>query len=484
MRNRNAIASVVGNILFIISGLELIPAAVDYLSGSEEYHIFLGTAFFTSTLGGMLMLGFKSYEEQVLNRKMIYLVTTVLWIATPLAAALPIFIAISHISFADAVFEAASGLTTTGSTILTGLDDMPKGILLWRAILQWIGGVGIIVLGIWILPVLQVGGMALFKTESSDQSEKTYPRTIELIKRILAAYTFITVACIVTYALLGMNLFDALTHSLATVSTGGFSTHDQSFNYFHNSNLEWAATFFMLSGAIPFIAYMRCMKGSIKPLFTDAQARVLTLFLLTTSLIMTIPVWHHSDMSFLDSFRSTLFSVTSIVTTTGFVTVDYTTLGAAVTTTFLILTLVGGSTGSTAGGIKIFRFAVLWQTLLSVFHKMIYPHGVYISRYNGRILDNDLMISVMVFISVFLTFLALLTVALGFTGMMPLEAFSAAATAIANVGPGMGEAIGPSGNFATISESAKWLMSLGMIVGRLEFLTVFVLFTPYFWHDM
>jgi len=484
MINRNVVASIVGNIFFFVSALELIPAAVDYLSGSPEYRIFTSAAFFTSTIGGILFLSFRGYEDHLPSRKMIYLITTVAWMAMPLAAALPIYMAIPPASFADAVFEAVSGLTTTGSTVLTGLDQMPMGILLWRAMLQWVGGVGIIVLGIWILPVLQVGGMALFQTESSDKSEKLYPRTVELIKSILIIYTFITVSCILTYYVMGMSLFDAICHALATVSTGGFSTHDQSIKYFHSSGIEWAVILFMFAGATPFVAYMRCLKGSLKPLFSDAQTRALAIFLVLTSLVIMIPLWKHPDLNFLSAFRTAIFSVISIVTTTGFVTIDYTTLGPAVATIFLILTVVGGSTGSTAGGIKVFRFAVLWQALLSVFHKMIYPNSVYTSRYNGRILTNDIVVSVLIFFCVFIFFMAFLAIALGFAGLYPLEALSAAATAIANVGPGMGDAIGPSGNFASISTSAKWLMSFGMIVGRLEFLTVLVLFIPRYWQDL
>ncbi|NOZ42975.1 MAG: TrkH family potassium uptake protein, partial [Alphaproteobacteria bacterium] len=352
------------------------------------------------------------------------------------------------------------------------------------AILQWIGGVGIIVLGIWILPVLQVGGMALFQTESSDKSEKIYPRTIELIKSILVIYTLITVACILTYYVMGMNLFDAITHTFATVSTGGFSTHDQSIKYFHSRSIEWAVIVFMFAGATPFVAYMRCLKGSIKPLFADVQTRNMAIFLFIMAVIVTIPLWNHPNLDLFSAFTEAAFSVTSIVTTTGFVTTDYTTFGPEVATIFLILTVVGGSTGSTAGGIKIFRFSVLWQALLSVFHKMIYPNSVYISRYDGRKLENDIVVSVLIFICVFVFFLAFLAIALGFAGLYPLEALSAAATAISNVGPGLGDAIGPSGNFGHISDSAKWLMGFGMIVGRLEFLTVLVLFIPRYWQDL
>ncbi|PCJ40986.1 MAG: potassium transporter TrkH [Alphaproteobacteria bacterium] len=484
MINRNIIASVIGNILFFVCFLELIPALVDYIAGSLEYRVFLSSAFLTGTLGGLLYFSFRGYENHLPSRKMIYLITTVAWVAMPLAASLPIYMAIPEASFADAVFEAVSGLTTTGSTVFTGLDQMPMGILLWRAILQWIGGVGIIVLGIWILPVLQVGGMALFQTESSDQSEKIYPRTIELVRSILVIYSFITVACILVYFTMGMGMFDAISHALTTVSTGGFSTHDQSIKYFNSPGIEWAVILFMFAGAVPFVAYMRCLKGSLKPLVTDAQIRALVLFLLITSVIIIFPLWQHPDLDFLTSFRGSVFSVMSIVTTTGFITIDYTNFGAEAGTIFLILTVVGGCTGSTAGGIKVFRFAVLWQALQSVFHKMVYPHSVYTSRYNGRILSNDIVVSVLIFFCVFIFFMTFLAIALGFAGLYPLEALSAAATAIANVGPGMGEAIGPSGNFATIPTSAKWLMSFGMIVGRLEFLTVLVLFIPRYWYDL
>jgi trk system potassium uptake protein TrkH len=383
-------------------------------------------------------------------------------------------------SFTNAFFESMSGLTTTGATVIVGLDAAPPGILLWRALLQWLGGIGIIGVAIAILPALGVGGMQLFRTESSDRSEKVMPRAREIATAIVLIYAGLTMLCGVAYWLVGMTPFEALAHALTTVSTAGFSTSDSSMGHWNSPALHWLATLFMLSGAIPFVLYIRLFQGQ-RDALRDSQVWVLLGFLalvitcLATWLVLT------GRYGAADALRYAAFNVVSVVTTTGYATTDYGLWGNVAVGVFFGLMFVGGCTGSTSGGMKIFRFEVMARMLRSHFLRLLYPRGVFARVYAGRPLPDDVVASVVVFFSLYFTCYSALTIALMAFDLDFLTSASAAATSLSNVGPGLGPIIGPAGNFSTLPDASKWLLSFGMLLGRLELFSILILFVPQFW---
>jgi trk system potassium uptake protein TrkH len=373
-----------------------------------------------------------------------------------------------------------SGLTTTGSTVLVGLDSMPPSILLWRALLQWLGGVGIIVMAMAILPLLRTGGMQLFHAESSDRYEKPFPRATQLVSAIILAYVVLSLLCMVAYWMAGMTPFDAMTHMMSTVATGGYSTHDASFAYFESSLIEWLGVLFMLSGALPFVLYVRAFRGDLALLW-DRQVRVFLATVAIASLVLALWLAIDKSLPVLDAIRLTAFNVASIVTTTGFASTDYNYWGGLVVGVMFYLTFVGGCTGSTAGAIKIFRFRVMAIVLNDHLMQRFYPHGVGRRSYDGQPLDEDVVEGVLAFAVVYAASVGVIALGLGALELDWVTSLSGAATAVGNVGPGLGPIIGPAGNFSTLPDSAKWLLSFGMMLGRLELFTVLVLLMPRFW---
>jgi trk system potassium uptake protein TrkH len=384
---------------------------------------------------------------------------------------------------ADAFFETVSGLTTTGATVITNLDNQPRGILLWRALLQGIGGLGIIVVAILILPFLRIGGMQLFQTESSDRSEKIVPRARQLVASICGVFIGLVLACATVFMILGMTPFDAICHALPTISTGGFSTHDQSFGHFESAALHWAAIFFMICGALPFVLFIKTSRGDAWCLWRDQQVRGILTLLFTASMVLAIWLTLTKHLHFSDAMRLATFNVVSVVTTTGFTSADYASWGPFAVGVFFILLFVGGCSGSTSGGIKIYRLQVASLLTRSHLLHLISPHRIVTLLYNGRRLPEDVPFSVVAFLALYMTTIGLFTVVLTAMGLDLVTALSSAATAVSNVGPGLGEIVGPSGTFATLPTGAKWVLSAAMLLGRLELFTVLVLFRPEFWRS-
>ena len=409
------------------------------------------------------------------------LLTATSWFVVPAFAALPFIAEPVGLSLIDAYFEMVSGLTTTGSTVMTGLDSLPASVLLWRSTVQWIGGIGIIGVAIVILPFLKIGGMQLFRLESSDRSEKAMPQVRGIASAVGQIYLVLTVACFITYWLLGMSPFDALNHAFTTVPTAGFSTHDLSFRYFDSPAIEWAGVIFMVAGALPFLAYLKLMRG--RTLYERLDPQVVALIVTLLVLVLLFAVWlhfaHALDAS--TALTKSAFNIVSIVTTSGFSSTNYVTWGAFASTLFFILTFVGGCTGSTAGSLKIFRFQVMFGIVAQHVRRIVHPHVVKPIRYGTRTVTDEQVSSVGTF--VFLTFLAFAVLAL-FLGALGLDAetaLSAAATAICNVGPGIGPLVGPAGNFSMLPDIAKLVLCVAMVMGRLEILGVLVLFLPSFY---
>lgn len=458
----------------------LVPLAVDLTAGRYDWRVFLVSFLAAEALGGLLAFG-SAGGAMALSLRQGFLLTTAAWMVLSAVGALPLVFSELDLSYTDAFFETISGLTTTGSTILTGLDDMPPGILLWRAMLQWFGGVGIIVMGIAMLPYLRVGGMQLFRMESSDRSEKVLPRATQLAGATSIAYFALTAACALAYFSAGMTGFEAVAHAMTTVSTGGYSTSDASLGHFQSPLIEWIATVFMALGALPFALYFQLARGHLSAIGENSQVRMFFRGLVIAVLGVTLWLWVASDASLADALRLAAFHVTSVVTTTGYASDDYQLWGGFAVLVFFFLTFVGGCTGSTAGGIKVLRFELIARVIRTQARRLTQPHGVFPMSYGGRALSEDVTTSAMNFVFVFFAAFCLLTLALAATGLDFTTAFSGAVTALANVGPGLGDRIGPAGNFAALPDTAKWLLSLGMLLGRLEFFTVLVLMTPAFW---
>ena len=377
-----------------------------------------------------------------------------------------------------------SGITTTGSTVITNLDTSPKSILVWRAIMQWLGGVGIIVMAITVLPLLKVGGMQLFKIESSDKPEKILPRTSQIAFIIISTYLVLTFFCAFFYRVLGMSLFDSIAHAMTTIATGGFSTHNDSIGFFNNSNIEIVATIFIILGSIPFITYLKFIKGDRKIFFEDIQIKGLVyLFLLSAFIMFLYLFFNNNNILIIEKIRIASFNVVSILSGTGYVTNDFSLWGKFPLIFFLFLMFIGGCAGSTACGIKIFRFQLLFLFLNNQIKKLIYPNSIFILKYNKQKITDKYMGSVIIFIFAYLFIFILTAMLLSITGLDFLSAISGAATSISNVGPGLGEMIGPNGNFKSIPEVSKWILSFGMLLGRLELFAVLILFFPSFWRN-
>lgn len=482
MFNIRPILLINGLLLLVLSAAMMIPMLVDAVFHDHYWESFLISAFITAFVGGTLYLSNRGYRDELTLRQT-FLFTASSWFLIPCFAGLPFYLSGVLPSFTDAYFESASGLTTTGSTVMSGLDTMAHGILLWRCILQGLGGVGVIVLAMAILPILQIGGMQLFRTESSDRNEKTIPRAAELAK--LIGITFATLVGIFTiaYWLLGMSGFDAICHALATLSSGGFGNYDASIAYFQNPALEVVVTIGMLCSGMPIILYYQMAHGKPLALWNDLQVRWFLAIFGFVSLLVTSWLVYHEHFEFWKALSLSTFNVASVITTTGYASADYAHWGTAPTLIFFMLIVVGGCTGSTSGGIKIFRFKVLYETSKVHLYRLIQPHGVFIPRYDHKPISESVSASVLGFFTLFAFSFLLLATALSAFGLDFITSMSAAAQALSNVGPGLGETIGPVGNYQTLPHGAKWLISMGMIIGRLELFTVLVMFTPRFWQN-
>ncbi len=456
-----------------------IPAIADAAAGDDDWQSFALSGLLTLFVGGGLILTNRT-ETMSLDRRQAFVFTTLSWVIIAAFAALPLAFSSLGLSYTDAFFEATSGITTTGSTVIAGLDFAPPGILLWRAILQWLGGIGIIVVAVAILPVLQVGGMQLFRMESSDTSEKVLPRTTQIAAAIAVIYLVLSVVCAAAYWTAGMTPFEAATHAMTTIATGGFSTSDASLGYFDNPTIDWIAILFMIMGGMPFVLFLQTVRGKPLLLWRDGQVRWFLAIILCGVVALSLWQWRGGDPIW-HAVRQSAFNVVSIITGTGYSTTDFSQWGGFALAAFFMFMFIGGCAGSTSCGIKVFRFQVLYATARVQLSRLLQPHGVFIPYYNRRPISERVASSVMGFFFLFVVSFAVLALLLGMLGLDFLTSVSGAATAIANVGPGLGDVIGPSSTFASLPDAAKWILAAGMILGRLELFTVLVLFAPAFW---
>ncbi len=471
---------VIGLLVAFLGLSMLVPLALDLAVGNGHAGVFVETSLVTVLTGVFLALACANSVEGGIGTRQTFILTTGVWAVLPLFGALPFLRGATEAGFTDAYFEAMSGLTTTGSTVFSNLETLPEGLLLWRSMLQWFGGIGIIVVAMVFLPELRVGGMQIFRSEAFETDGKVLPRAAEIASRISIVYLGLTVGCIFAYYMSGLGLFDAINHALTTISTGGFSTSDASFGQFQGAP-EYVAAVFMILASLPFVRYVQLLAGSTRPLWTDTQVRAFLYFLGGIIVMMTAFRLVANGDVFGPSLREAVFNLTSIMTGTGYASTDYQLWGAFPVTVFFFIGLVGGCAGSTCCSVKVFRYQLLWGAVANQIRRIHSPHGIFQLKYEGRSVSEDVISSVMAFLTMFVVTLGVVAILLSATGLDFVTSVSGAATAVANVGPGLGDVIGPAGNFGELNDTAKWILAFAMLAGRLELMVVFVLFTSRFW---
>ena len=483
MNNNKTVFFAIGILLIILGAFMLIPFIVEFIY-DEENSTFLSSSALTTFIGILLILT-NLEENRKLNLQQAFLLTTLSWLSIAFFGSIPFIFSNLNLSIVDSFFESMSGITTTGSTIITNLESAPKSILIWRAILQWLGGIGVIVMAITILPLLNVGGMQLFKKDQvSDASEKILPKTREVTLVISIIYLVLTLTCGVAYWFVGMNLFDSIAHSMTTIATGGFSTHSDSIGYFQNPKIEIISIIFIILGSLPFIAYIKFFKGEKKIFLKDSQIRgLLNILIISILLMIAYLMFDNKTYDFLDNLRISTFNVVSILSGTGYVTSEFSSWGKFHLIFFLFLMFIGGCAGSTTCGIKIFRFQILGRFIISQIKKIVYPHGIFPKKYNNEIISNTFIYSIITFVFLYFFIFFILAALLSINGLDFVTSISGSASAISNVGPGLGDIIGPNGNFSDLPNFSKLSLSLGMLLGRLELFAVLVLFFPSFWKN-
>ena len=479
MTNYKTVFFTLGILQIILGIFMLIPIIVQFFY-NELDSSFLGASIVTIIFGTLFFLSNLDHDKK-LNLQQAFLLTALSWLNIAIFGSLPFIFSGVNFSLTNAFFESMSGITTTGSTIISNLEIMPKGILLWRAILQWLGGIGIIVMAITLMPIMNVGGMQLFKISSNDTSEKILPKSKEIALRLIYIYSILTFLCAISYKILGMSIFDSITHSMTTIATGGFSNYNDSIGFFNSFSIEISAMIFIILGSLPFITYIKFLSGDKKIFFSDIQIKSFLKIMLLSIIILSI--YMMIDDSTQLNLRSILFNVISILTGTGYVNAQFDNWGGFPLVLFIGLMFIGGCAGSTTCGVKIFRIQILYSFISNQLKKIIYPKGIFILKYNYQPIDQKFIASIISFIYMYLLIFFIITALLSLTGLDFITSISGAATSISNVGPGLGSIIGPNGNFSSLPDVSKWILSMGMILGRLELFAILVLFLPSFWRN-
>ena len=467
-------------ILQIILGVSMFIPIIAQFVYSEVDSSFFGASIITIVFGTLFFLSNLDHDRK-LSLQQAFLLTALSWLNIAIFGSLPFIFSTIELTITDAFFESMSGITTTGSTIISNLENTPKGILLWRAILQWLGGIGIIVMAITLMPIMNVGGMQLFKISSNDSSEKILPKSKEIALRLIYIYFGLTVLCAFTYWIFGMGKFDSLTHSMTTIATGGFSNYNQSIGYFNSIPIEISSMIFIILGSLPFIAYIKFISGDKKIFLRDIQIKTFIKIIITTIIILSIYLLLTNGNEF--SLRSISFNTISILTGTGYVSAEFDGWGSFPLTLFFALMFIGGCAGSTTCGVKIFRVQILYLFITNQLKKIIYPKGVFVIKYDQNSVDDKFIASIISFIYFYFVIFFILAAVLSLTGLDFITAISGAATSISNVGPGLGPIIGPNGDFSSLPDISKWVLTVGMILGRLELFAILVLFLPSFWRN-
>jgi len=480
MRDFRPILNILGFLLCIESLAMTIPLLFDLFYNNQDWKQFFYSSFFIFFLGLVLFISFKK-EKLKIGLRQAFVLTVASWFLIALFGAIPFVYSSSELSYTDAFFESVSGITTTGATVITELDKLSEGILIWRSLLQWFGGIGIIVIALAILPTLQIGGMQLLHMEHDDPYEKTIPKINKFVLEIFILYIVLSIVCCTLYYLNGMSGFDAIIHAMSTISTGGFSNHNVSFAYFNSQSIEIISVFFMIIGSLPFVIYLQFVHGHKYALVKDDQIKIFLFMLIIVILFTTYWLKQYQLLNLSNSFRFALFNITSILTGTGYSNSDYSNWGSFGLVIMLIIMFIGGCAGSTTGGIKIFRLLLLYRGAKAQIKKITQPHAVLLMRFNGKTVTENTYNSIMSFFFMYILIFILSAISLSFFNLDFVTSLSAAASAISNVGPGIGTEIGPSGSYALIDNGGKWILAFTMLIGRLEIFTVLVLLSINFW---
>ena len=479
MSNYKTVFFTLGILQIILGIFMIIPIITQVIYG--EFDSSFVIALIITFIFGILFLISNLDHDKKINLQQAFLLTSLSWISVAIFGSLPFFFSKLDLSFTDSFFESMSGITTTGSTIITNLELAPKSILIWRALLQWLGGIGIIIMAITLMPIMNVGGMLLFKVFNNDSASEVLPSSKEISIKLIFIYLSLTLSCGVSYKFFGMNVFDSLTHSMTTIATGGFSNYNDSIGFFNSAKIETIAIIFIILGSIPFISYIKFIAGNKKIFLTDSQINTfIKLIVISIVILYLFLIFKNGNFSF-SYLRSITFNVVSILTGTGYVTKEFDQWGSFPLFYFLILMFIGGCAGSTACGIKIFRVQILYRFILNQIKKVVYPRGIFIIKYQNNNVNDKFLASIISFIYLYIIIFFILTALLSLTGLDFITSISGAATSISNVGPGLGSIIGPNGNFSQLPENSKWILSLGMILGRLELFAILTLFLPSFW---
>ncbi len=480
MRDFRPIFNILGLLLCIESVALLIPMFFDLLNNNQDWKQFFYISCLTFFIGLVLYVGFKR-ENIKINLRQAFLLTIVSWILIAFFGSLPFVYTSSSLSFTDAFFEAVSGITTTGSTVISNLENLSEGVLVWRSLLQWFGGIGIIVLAVAILPTLQIGGMQLLHMEHDDPYEKTLPKINKFIIEIISLYLSLTTLCFFFYYIFGMTAFEALIHCMTTISTGGFSNHNLSFGYFKSYSLENISIVFMILGSLPFVIFIQFIHGQKFSIFKDDQIKLFLILLILIILITSFWLTRYLNIDLFEALRLATFNITSILTGTGYTSSNYNNWGSFGLVIILMIMFIGGCAGSTTGGIKIFRFQILFRGVRLQIKKLTQPHAVFLMKFNNKTVTENTYTSIISFFFIYVLLFIFSAVTLSLCNIDFLTALSASASAISNVGPGIGDIIGPNGNYSSINSIAKWILAITMIFGRLEIFTILVLFSKNFW---
>ena len=480
MLDLRPVGYVIGLLVASLGVTMLAPLAADLWANNGHWPVFMESAIITILTGGLLAGACANGVSAGLTLRQTFLLTSLVWLTLPVFGAIPFVIGATNANFTDAFFEAMSGLTTTGATVFSGLETLPEGLMLWRGILQWLGGVGIIVVAMVFLPELRVGGMQIFRAEAFDTGGKILPRAGEIASRIAVIYVSLTIVCALTYAVFGMPTFDSVIHAMTTVSTGGMANSDASFGAYSVA-VHYTAVVFMILAALPFVRYVQLLAGTAAPLYRDSQIRTFLVIIGVCVVLISLWVWGRDGVITEFAFREALFNVTSIISGTGYSSADYMTWGTFPVVMFFFIGLIGGCAGSTACSVKVFRYQLLVASIKSQIRQIHSPHGLFVPRYDGRPVSDDVLNSVMAFFVAFVLALGIVATLLGLTGLDFITSVSGAASAIANIGPGLGTEIGPAGNFSGLNDTAKWILSIAMFFGRLEIMAVLTILTVSFW---
>ena len=479
MSNYKTVFFIIGVLQIILGIFMAIPIFSQFIF-SEIDSSFITSSAITLVFGVLFVLSNLDYEKKI-NLKQAFLLTTLSWLTIAIFGSLPFYFSDLNISFTDSFFESMSGLTTTGSTIISNLELAPKSVLLWRALLQWLGGIGIIVMAITLMPIMNIGGMLLFKVLNTDSSEEILPSSKEISLKLILIYFVLTFLCALAYKIFGMGYFDSLTHSMTTIATGGFSNYNESIGHFNNVKIEITAMLFIILGSLPFIAYIKFLNGNRKVFLNDSQIKTFIKLIIFSILILFFYLFIKIEDFSLNDFRYISFNSISILTGTGYVTGKFDQWGSFSLFFFLILMFIGGCAGSTTCGVKIFRIQILYKFIINQLKKIIFPRGIFVIKYENNNVNDKFLASIISFIYLYILLFFLITALLSLSGLDFITSISGAATSISNVGPGLGSVIGSSGNFSTLPDFSKWILSAGMLLGRLELFAILVLFLPSFW---